>query len=171
MDQALRVDGGQALADLRGDAAELVGGVAALRLLLADVGVERLPGDLLHHQDGAPEARREVVDAAHVGVADRARQEQLLPERLVVAGHARLFAHDLEGDGLLGRAIERQEDLAHASFAEALTDLVPVVDDRARGDRRGRVCFRHVGAREILVSLGRALPVRSRQARRRTGGS
>ena len=66
--------------------------------------------------------RREVVDAADVGVADRAGEEELLPQRLVVPGHARLFAHDLEGDGLLRGPVVREEHLAHPAFAEALTD-------------------------------------------------
>ena len=118
------------------DAAELVGGVTPLGLLPADVRVERLAGDVLHHQDGAVDARREVVHAADVRVADGPRVQELLPERLVVAGHARLFADDLQRDGLLRRAVVREEDLTHAPFAEALANLVPVVDDGSAGDRR-----------------------------------
>ncbi len=146
------MDGGEAGADLGGDLAELVGGVAALRLLLADVRVQRLPGDLLHHQDGAPGARREVVDAADVGVADGAREQELLAQGLVVSGHARLFAHDLEGHGLLGGPVECQEHLAHPTFAEALADIVTIVDDRSGGDWRGRAGFGGHVARAAGVS-------------------
>ena len=46
----------------------------------------------------------------------------------------------LWSDSLLRRAIEREEHLAHAAFAEALANIEAVVDDRAgRYRRRGRL--------------------------------
>ena len=129
--EPLRVDRREARAGFAGDLAKLVGGVAALRLAPADVRVQRLPGDVLHHQDRSPGAGRQVVDAADVRVADRAREQQLLTQRFVVARHARLFAHDFQRDRLLGAAVVGEEHLAHAALAEALADLVAVVDDRA----------------------------------------
>jgi hypothetical protein len=86
--EALRVDGGDARRDVVRDAPELVGGVPALAFLPTDVRVQRLPRDVLHHEDRPVRARREIVHAAHVRVADRAREDQLLPQGLVVAGHA-----------------------------------------------------------------------------------
>ena len=113
------------------DASKLVRRISALRLLATDVRVKRLPRDVLHDEDRPIRARSEVVDAAHVGVTDRARKNELLSQCLVVAGHARFFADNLERDRLLGRAVIREKDFAHPSFAEALANLVTVVDDRS----------------------------------------
>ena len=142
------------------DAPELVGRVAALSLLAADVRVERLAGDVLHHEDRAVRARRQVVHAADVRVADRAREEQLLPQRLVVAGHARLFAHDLQGDGLLRRPVVREKDLAHPALAEALTNFVAVVDDRPVRQRRQAAPARLRHSRLDTASLPNIIPRR-----------
>jgi hypothetical protein len=78
-------------------------------------------------------------------VADRSREEELLAKRFVVARHARFFANDLQSDGLLRRPVVREEHLAHAPFSEALTNLVPVVHDRAVPERRepASIPFRH----------------------------
>ena len=136
--EARRVDRSEPTAHLRGDLAELVGLVAAVGLLAPDVGVERLPGDVLHDQDRPPRAGREIVDAAHVRVADAAGQERLLAQGFVVPGEAGLVPNDLQRDRLLDRSVERQEHLTHASLTETLTDLVAVVDDRAFTDRAWR---------------------------------
>jgi hypothetical protein len=122
--------------DLLRDPPELVGRVAALGFLPADVRVERLALDVLHHENRPVPRGRQVVNSTHVRVADAARQEQLLTQRFVVAGHARLFADDLESDRLLGRSVIGEKHLAHPPLAEALPNLVPVVEDRAGGDRR-----------------------------------
>jgi hypothetical protein len=127
----LGVNGSQAGGGLAGDLAELVRRVTTLGLATADVRVQRLAGDVLHHQDWAPVAGRQIVHAANVGVAHRTGEQQLLTQRFVVARHARFFAHDLQRDGLLGTAVIGQEHLAHASLAEALADLVAIVDDSA----------------------------------------
>ena len=148
MDEPLGVDGGDARGDVVREPAKLVARVAALGLLATDVRVERLAGDVLHHQDGPVERGREVVDAADVRVADRARVEQLLPQRLVVPGHAGLLADDLQRDRLLRRPVVREKDLAHAPLAEALANLVPVVDDRPAADGRRRVSRRLVHSRK-----------------------
>ncbi len=129
--QALRVNRRQARRGLARDLAKLVRRVAALRLAATDMRVQRLPGNVLHHQDRAPIAGRQIVDAANVGVADRASEQQLLPQRFVIARHARLFAHHLQRHWLLGAAVIGEEHLAHAAFAEALANLVAVVDDGA----------------------------------------
>ena len=142
MHEATRVDGGDALTDVRSEAPELVRGVPTLRLLPADMRMQGLPGDVLHHEDGAVPGGREVVHAADVRVRDRAREDQLLTERLVVAGHARVFADDLQRNRLLGRAVVREEDLTHAALSEALANFVPVVDDGPVRDRRGRAALR-----------------------------
>jgi hypothetical protein len=81
--------------------------------------------------------------ATNVWMADRTREKQLLPKRFVVARHARLFAYDLEGDLLLRRPVEGEEDLAHATLAEALSDFVTIVDDRSGSDRGGRSSCGH----------------------------
>ena len=86
--------------------------------------------------------RREIVNAANVRMTHRTSEQELLTERLVVARHARLFAHHLERRRLLRRAVVSEEHLAHAAFAEALADLVAVVDDRALAER-GRIAGRH----------------------------
>jgi hypothetical protein len=52
-----------------------------------------------------------------------------LTQRFVVTRHARLFAHDLQGAGLLRTAVVRKEHLTHASLTQALPDLVTIVDD------------------------------------------
>ena len=54
----------------------------SMGLLPADVRVERLAGDVLHHEDRPIRRGREIMHAAHVGVTDRPRVEQLLAERI-----------------------------------------------------------------------------------------
>ena len=49
------------------------------------------------------------------------------------------FAHDLQRDRLLRAPVEGEKHLAHAPFAEALADLVAVVDDRPLTYGRGAV--------------------------------
>jgi hypothetical protein len=101
-------------------------------------------------------------------------EQELLPQRLVVAGHARLFAHDLQGDGLLRRPVVREKDLAHPSLAEALTDLVAVADDRPVRQRRqaAPAALRH--CRLDTASLRNIIPrrrLRPNAALRRRGES
>ena len=55
---------------------------------------------------------------------------------------ARFLADDLEGYRLLRAPVIGEKDLTHASFAEALADLVPVVDHGPVRDRRGRAALR-----------------------------
>ena len=77
-----------------------------------------------------PSALKVVREESRMPGDDEAlRQELLLAQRLVVAGHARFLAHDLERPGLLRAAIVGEEHLSHAAFAEALTNLVTIVDD------------------------------------------
>ena len=132
--QPLLVDGGQARSDLRCDRAKLVRGVAALGFAPTNVRVERLTRDLLHHEDGPPGAGTQVVDTTHVRVAHLPGEQELLSESLVVAGHARLFSNDFQRDGLLRGPVEGEKYLTHAAFAEALADVVAVVDDRLGTD-------------------------------------
>jgi hypothetical protein len=137
MHQALRVDGGETRGGFARDLPKFIRGVTALRLPAPDVRVQGLARDVLHHEDGSPRARREVVHAAHVRVTHGAREQELLAERFVVARHARFLAHHLERGRLLGRPVVREEHLAHTALPEALADLVPVVHDRALAERRG----------------------------------
>ncbi len=93
--------------------------------------------------DRAPVAGSEIVNAAHVGMADRASEEELLAECLVVAGHPRLFVDDLERNRLLRAAVVGEEHFAHAALAQALTDLVAVVDERTRPERWRSLALLH----------------------------
>ncbi len=133
--ETLRVNRCDARADLAREPAELVRRVPALRFLPADVRVERLTRDVFHHEDRPVFRRRQVVHAAHVRVAHATRVEELLAEGFVVAGHARLFANDLQRDGELRRSVVREEHLSHAPLPEALSNLVAIVDHRSGDDR------------------------------------
>jgi hypothetical protein len=63
--------------------------------------------------------------------------KKLLSKSLVVPGHAGLFPNDLERYRLLRGAVVRKKHLTHAALAEALANLVPVIDYRPRTDRGG----------------------------------
>ncbi len=141
------VDGGDALADVGGDAAELVAAVAAVAFSLADVLVQRLPDDVLHHQDRPVGRGHEVVDAADVGARHAPGDDHLEAEGLVVAGHARVGADDLERDEVQRGAIVGEKHLAHTADAETPADLVTVVDDRSalKWGQVGALLFDHDG--------------------------
>src|SRR5882672_10472540 len=98
--------------------------------------------------------------------------QKLLAHRLVVASHARILTHDLERNRLLRAPVVGEEHLSHPTFAEALTDLVPVIDDRAWTNGRGRTRHRKRptppatratrwigGTSESSISLLFAMPV------------
>ena len=101
VNEASRMNGCESTANLGGDFAKFVGVVAAGGLLATDVSVKRLTRDVLHHEDGPPRARREVVHATHVGVTHGTREDRLLPKRLIVARLSRFIAHHLQRHGLL----------------------------------------------------------------------
>ena len=72
MHEALGMNRCQACGNFASDLAKLIGSVAALRFATPNMRVERLTGDVFHHQDRAPRARRQVMDSAHVRVTHRA---------------------------------------------------------------------------------------------------
>jgi hypothetical protein len=71
-------------------------------------------------------------------MTDGACQQQLVPERFVITGHARFLAHDLQRNRLLRAPVVSGKDLTHSPFTETFLDLVAVIDDGAFGERR---CF------------------------------
>src|SRR5271170_2653842 len=98
-------------------------------------------------------------------MTDRPREKELLAQCLVVAGHSRFFSHDLQRNGLLSRAIVREENLAHSAFSKALPNLVTVIDDRA-GRQRGRAV--PVTVRHPCLDATRGCPGESYSAQARS---
>ena len=117
VDEALSVNRSKTRAGFARDLAKLISGVATLRLAATDVRVQRLPGDVLHHQDRTPRAGGEIVNSTDVWVTHRACEEKLLTQGLVVTGHARFFAHHLQRDRLLGRAVIGEKHLTHSTLS------------------------------------------------------
>ena len=87
---------------------------------------ERLPLDVLHHDERPPVRRgADVVDRADAGMVERGRGPRLLDEtafRRGVAGTAR--RHELDRHGPIEIQVLREEHLAHAARAERADDLV-----------------------------------------------
>ena len=91
VNETLLVDRREALRDLAGDRSKLVRRVSALSFSPTDMRVKRLPGYVLHHEDGPPRARAEIVDATNVRMADLAREKQLLSKSFVSESRFEVF--------------------------------------------------------------------------------
>ena len=96
--------------------------------------MEGLTLDVLHDQDRSPWARCQIVHTTHIGMADRPCVQHLLTKRFVVAGLTGILTNDLQRNHLLGAPVVREEHLSHSSLAEALADLVTIVDVRTALD-------------------------------------
>ena len=124
MEDVLLVDGPQSSTDLEGDRERSLGCQTPRSLSQAG---EILPLDVLHRHVGDPVGLSEVVDPAHAGVVDAARQPSLVTEsregsRIVLVG----LEEQLEGDGLPQTDVLGAIDLGHAAFAEPVRDPVAV---------------------------------------------
>src|SRR5690606_17106751 len=84
VDQALCVNSREARRRLASDLAKFIRTVAALSLAPTDVRVECLAVDVLHHQDRAPGAGRQIVNPTDVRMTHRTCQQELLPQGFVI---------------------------------------------------------------------------------------
>ena len=106
------------------------------RLLVDDLGAERVRGEVLHRDRVQALDVEEVVDADDVAVRDLARVAQLVHEALhdlLVLRHVRV--QELQDQPLIDHGVFHQQHGAESAAADALDVFVAPLDDVAGGER------------------------------------
>ena len=121
MNDAARVRGGKRVGHLHGVAQE----VRDAQARPSNERVERLPGDVLHHDEVGVAVPTDVVNGDDAGVVQGACRLRLSDKALRGSGSCDFVGgQDLDGDVAVQPRIARLVDDAHAAFAEPGFDLV-----------------------------------------------